>query len=64
MGTYNYSKNMLIEELKDFLDEIEGDFDAVDLVDALEFMKNYSPTSDSSKAFEIRWRKMLKDKGL
>ncbi len=64
MGTYNYSEDMLIEELKDFLNEIEGDFNGVDLVNALEFMKNYAPTSDSSFVFEKRWKKMLEDRGL
>ncbi len=62
MGTYGYSENMLIEELTEFLDNIEGDFDGADLARALEFMKNYAPTLDSSNAFEKRWRRMLKVK--
>ena len=62
MGTYNYSENMLIEKLVLFLDKLEGDFDGVDLSNALEFMKHYCPTSDSCIAFEKRWRKMLKEK--
>lgn len=62
MGTYNYSENMLIEELKDFLDEVKGDFTKEDLKKALEFMKNYSPTSDSSSFYENRWHRLLKHK--
>jgi hypothetical protein len=62
MGTYNYSEGMLIEELKDFLDELEGDFNKENLKNALEFMKNYAPTTDSSSFYENRWHKLLKHK--
>jgi len=62
MGTYNYSENMLIEELKEFLDDLEGDFNKEDLQNALEFLKNYAPTSDSSSFYENRWDRLLKNK--
>lgn len=61
MGTYNYTKEMLIEEFKDFLDDFEGDFTTNDLVEALEFMKLYPHTSDcNSKAIEKMFYKRLK----
>lgn len=59
MGTWGVSKKELIERLTDLLDEIEGDFDTKNLIDALEFMKFYAPTSDSDKVFERIWRKKL-----
>jgi len=62
MGTYNYSEEMLIEELKEFLDELEGDFNKKDLKDALKFMENYAPTSDSSSFYENRWHRLLEHK--
>jgi hypothetical protein len=62
MGTYNYSEQMLIEELKEFLDNLEGDFDKKDLKNALEFMKDYAPTIDSSSFYNNRWDKLLKKK--
>jgi len=62
MGTYNYTENMLVEELDDFLDNIEGDFSSKDLINALEFMKNYAPTIDSSVTKEKIWHKMYNDK--
>lgn len=61
MGTYNYSKKMLIEELTSFLDLVDGDFTTKDLVDALEFMKSYAPTSDSSNSFNRVWEKKIGD---
>ena len=60
MGTYNYDADMLIEELKDFLDNLAGDFNRRDLKEALEFMKDYAPTSDSSASYENRWHRLLK----
>jgi len=62
MGTYNYSEEMLIEELKDFLDNLEGDFNKKDLKNALNFMKDYAPTSDSSSFYENRWHRLLEEK--
>jgi len=62
MGTYNYSEEMLIEELKEFLDELEGDFNKKDLKNALEFMKDYAPTIDSSSSYENRWHRLLEHK--
>jgi len=62
MGTYNYTENMLVEELDDFLDSIEGDFSSKDLINALEFMKNYAPTIDSSVTKEKRWHKLYNKK--
>jgi hypothetical protein len=64
MGTYNYDEKMLIEELTEFLDNIEGDFNGTDLANALEFMKCYAPTLDSSKAFEKMWHKKLHARGI
>jgi len=62
MGTYNYSEEMLIEELIEFLDGLEGDFDKKDLKNALNFMKDYAPTSDSSSFYENRWHRLLKSR--
>ena len=62
MGTYNHSEKMLIELLSDFLDDIEGDFNKEDLKNALEFMKNYAPTIDSSSSYYNRWKRLLKHK--
>lgn len=59
MGTYNYDELMLIEEIKDFLDDLEGDFNKKDLQNALEFLKNYAPTIDSSSFYENRWHRLL-----
>jgi len=64
MCSYNYSENMLIEELKSFLDDLEGDFNKKDLKNALEFLKDYAPTSDSSSFYENRWQRLLKSKEL
>ena len=61
MGTYNYSKEMIIKELTYSLDEIEGDFITKDLIDALEFLKEYSPTSDSSQKMSRLWKKKMED---
>ena len=62
MGTYNYTEDMLIEELTDFLDNLEGDFTKSALKKALEFMKDYAPTSDSSSMYENRWHRLLEHK--
>lgn len=59
MGSYNYDEDMLIEELTDFLDNLEGDFTKSGLKKALEFMKDYAPTSDSSSFYENRWHRLL-----
>jgi len=50
-----------IKEVKEFLDELEGDFNKKDLQEALEFMKNYAPTLDSSSFYENRWQRLLKN---
>jgi len=63
MGSYNYSKEMLIEELTEFLNDIEGDFNSKDLIEVLEFMKDYAPTSDSSQIKLKNWIKKLKETG-
>lgn len=60
MGTWEVSKRELIETLTECLDETEGDFDTSTLLDALEFMKLYCPTSDSLKYSERVWRRKLK----
>lgn len=59
MGIYIVSKEELIEKLTDCLDNVEGDFNSENLLEALEFMKYYAPTSDTSKAFEKMWNKKL-----
>ena len=59
MGTWGVSKEELINRLIECLDDTEGDFDTQTLLDALEFMKNYCPTSDSKKWEEHKWRKKL-----
>lgn len=64
MGTYGVSENELIEKLSDCLDNIEGDFNKLDLFNALEFMKRYAPTSDTTKVAERNWHKELKARGL
>lgn len=62
MGTYNYDEWMLIEEMKDFLDDLEGDFNKNDLQNALEFLKAYAPTIDSSSFYENRWHRLFESK--
>ncbi len=64
MGTYGVSVNELIEELTECLDNIEGDFSSKDLMEALDFMRWYAPTSDSSKNLEKIWHRELKERGL
>jgi hypothetical protein len=64
MGTYNYDENMLIEELANFLDDLQGDFNSKDLKKALEFMKIYAPTSDSTKIQEKIFHKKMKERGI
>ena len=61
MGTYGYSKKMLIEELTGFLDEIEGDFTKEDLEEALEFIKDYGFTINSTKTDQSLWKRKLKE---
>ena len=61
MGDWVVSKIELASKLTECLDDIEGDFDTKTLIDALEFMKFYSPTSDSSKAFGKVWQKKMKE---
>ena len=60
MGTYGVSTKELIERLVDCLDNTEGDFDSESLMDALDFLRFYAPTSDTSKQFEKMWRYKLK----
>lgn len=59
MGTYNYDEDMLIEELKDFLDNLEGDFTRENLRKALIFLKDYAPCSNTSSFYENRWHRLL-----
>lgn len=59
MGTYGVSRSALIGELVSCLDDVEGDFDRKTLWEALEFMKSYCPTSDSTEAQENKWNKDL-----
>ena len=60
MGAYMVSSKEIIERLTDCLDNIEGDFSSYELVEALDFMMYYAPTSDNSKHFEKIWHKKLK----
>lgn len=64
MGTYNYDEDMLIEELTNFLDDLQGDFNSKDLIRALEFMKTYAPTINSTKTHEKVWNMKLKIRGI
>ena len=52
MGTWGISKIELISILTECLDNAEGDFNNKTLLEALEFMKFYCPTSDSTKKQE------------
>lgn len=61
MGTWGVSKEEIVSALTEGLDDLEGDFDNKTLLDSLEFMKSYSPTSDSTKKQEKIWRKKLKE---
>jgi len=60
MGTYGYSKKMLIDELVEFLDGIEGDFIKGDLIEALEFSKDYGFAINSTKKDQSIWKRKLK----
>lgn len=60
MGTWGVSKKELVDNLTDCLDNIEGDFDTKTLLEALEFMKFYCPTSDSASSLEKLWGRKLK----
>lgn len=64
MGTWGVSANELVARLTECLDETEGDFDKKTLGEALEFMKGYCPTSDSTTKEEKVWRKLYTDLGL
>jgi len=59
MGTWGVSKKELVSRLVECLDNTEGDFDTETLLEALEFLKDYCPTSDSKEFEEKRWRKDL-----
>lgn len=61
MGIWGVSKQELVEQLTDCLDNIEGDFNINTLVESLEFLKWYCPTLDSPKSSERIWRKKLND---
>ena len=60
MGTYNYDKKMLIDELTDFLDDIEGDFNKEDLKEALTFCLDYGFTINSTKKDQADWKRKLR----
>jgi len=61
MGTYGVSAQELVGELTECLDNIEGDFTTQELSEALDFLKGYCPTIDSTKKQEKWWRKKLED---
>ena len=60
MGTYNYNKEMLIEELIGFLDDIEGDFNREDLRQALLFCLDYGFCIDSKQHHQRLWKERLR----
>lgn len=64
MGTYNYDWKMLVEKLKECLDNIQGDFNQDDLIKALNFMFYYQPLLDGNKGLEKFWHKKLKEVGI
>ena len=61
MGTWGVSKVELASKLTECLDDIEGDFDNKTLLGVLEFMKFYSPTSDSTQKQDKLWQKKMKE---
>lgn len=61
MGTWGVSKVELVSKLTECLDDIEGDFYMETLLDALDFMKLYAPTSDSTEEHEKLWKNKMKE---
>ena len=63
MCTWGVSTVELVNKITECLDDIEGDFDKETLEEALNFMRGYCPTSNSTEKEEKFWRSLLSKLG-